>query len=130
MLKKWKEKVTSHSGENYLFSSIKVRISVNSLSLFSFYICKVGQSLSEWVEAITSNNLHPTIWIVETNSQEMHQLYIKLNRICILVPISNIAIDILFKLHWILNINYAIQLENLMLIWCIIFKTKFELKII
>jgi hypothetical protein len=44
------------------------------------------------------------------------------------VPISNIAIDILFKLHWILNIKYAIQLENLMYFLELIFKLNKENK--
>jgi hypothetical protein len=50
---------------------------------------------------MTSYNLQPEILIVETNSHEVHQLYIKLGHQCILVPSTNIiyAIDILFKLH-------------------------------
>jgi len=93
-----------------------------------FHFIYVSQSLSEGVEAITSNNLHPIIWIVETNSHEIHQIFIKLNHLWILVPISKIAIDILFKLHWILNIKYAIQLENLMYFLELIFKLNKENK--
>jgi hypothetical protein len=68
--------------------------------------------------------------IVETNSHEVHQIFIKLDHQCILVPSTNIihAIDILFKLHWIFNINYAIQLENLMYFFEYIFKLNKENK--